>query len=454
VLWASLGDPWVLVEAPKEASLLASYDASPESQRALARALFGETGIAGRLPVRLSDEWPMRHGLSRPARFETRGLPGERAVPRFELDPAIEVLRSAIAERVTPGAVAVVGFRGEIVLATALGRTSYDEGAPEVRLDTLYDLASLTKVVVTTTLAMMEVERGRLDLEAGIATYLPELRRAQGGTEKANIRVADLLAHSSGMLWWTDLYRRVGGLPPPEAKRRALEEVFGLPLESAPGTATVYSDLGVLLLGEILERLAGLPLDRLARERIFEPLGMTETRFRPGAELRPRIAPTELDPWRGRIVHGEVHDENAAALGGVAPHAGLFSTAGDLAVFAELMLGGGARGQARLLRGDTIDRFTRRADRVPGSSRALGWDTPSPESSAGRYFSASSFGHTGFTGTSLWIDPERELFVVLLTNRVHPTRENRGIAELRPRFHDAVARALLGEGVAPRESGP
>jgi CubicO group peptidase (beta-lactamase class C family) len=171
------------------------------------------------------------------------------------------------------------------------------------------------------------------------------------------------------------------------------------------------------------------------------------------AELLPRIAPTELDPWRGRVVHGEVHDENAAALGGVAPHAGLFSTAGDLAIFAQFLLDGGVACDERWLRGDTVARFARRSERVPGSSRALGWDTPSEQSSAGRYFSAGSFGHTGFTGTSLWIDPERELFAVLLTNRVHPTRENRKIVELRPRFHDAVVRALFGDAVAPRGGG-
>jgi CubicO group peptidase (beta-lactamase class C family) len=240
-------------------------------------------------------------------------------------------------------------------------------------------------------------------------------------------------------------------LPADEAKRRALEEVFALPLESSPGTATVYSDLGILLLGEILERLSGLPLDDLARERIFGPLGMTQTRYRPGSDLLPRIAPTENDPWRGRMVHGEVHDENAAALGGVAPHAGLFSTAGDLAVFAQFLLDGGVSCDARLLRGDTVKLFTSRAERVPGSSRALGWDTPSEQSSAGRYFSAFSFGHTGYTGTSLWLDPKRDLFAVLLTNRVHPTRDNRKLIELRPRFHEAVVRSLLGgDLVEPR----
>jgi len=164
--------------------------------------------------------------------------------------------------------------------------------------------------------------------------------------------------------------------------------------------------------------------------------------YRPPASLRPRIAPTEIDPWRGRLVHGEVHDENTFGLGGVAPHAGLFATARSLGAFAQMMLNGGAYGGRRLLNPATVALFTRRANLVPGSSRALGWDTPSQPSAAGRFFSASSYGHTGFTGTSLWIDPERELFAILLTNRVHPTRDNPKIFELRPAFHDAVAEAM------------
>jgi beta-N-acetylhexosaminidase len=449
VSYVALADPWVLREVPPGVAALATYDASQESQRALARGLFGEIALGGRLPVGLDDERPPGHGHALPRAtgcFDRSHLLAERRAPGFDFGPVVEVLEGGIADGAMPGAVAMIGFRGELVLAVARGRTSWSDDVPQVRADTLYDLASLTKVVATTTLAMLEVERGRLDLEASIAAYLPELR----GGDKEAIRVADLLAHSSGILWWTDLYRRVGAEPADEAKRRALEEVFALPLESAPGTATVYSDLGILLLGEILERLSGLPLDGLARGRIFDPLGMTETRYRPGLDLLPRIAPTENDPWRGRVVHGEVHDENAAALGGVAPHAGLFSTAGDLAVFAQFLLDGGVSCGARLLRGDTVELFTSRAERVPGSSRALGWDTPSEQSSAGRYFSDSSFGHTGYTGTSLWLDPERDLFAILLTNRVHPTRDNRKLIELRPRFHEAVVRSLFGDAVEPR----
>jgi CubicO group peptidase (beta-lactamase class C family) len=212
-------------------------------------------------------------------------------------------------------------------------------------------------------------------------------------------------------------------------------------LKYEPGTKSVYSDLGVILLGEILERVAGEPLDSFVRRRVLDPLGMKETRYLPGPELLPRIAPTENDPWRGRVVRGEVHDENAYALGGVAPHAGLFGTAPDLAKFAQMMLNGGVYDHQRIVSRETVERFTRRAD-VPESSRALGWDTPSANSSAGELLSRRSFGHTGFTGTSMWMDPDRKLFVILLTNRVHPTRENNAIREVRRAVADAVVRAL------------
>jgi CubicO group peptidase (beta-lactamase class C family) len=205
----------------------------------------------------------------------------------------------------------------------------------------------------------------------------------------------------------------------------------------------VYSDLGILLLGEVLERVTGKELEELARTEVLDPLGMSDTMYRPPPSLKSRIAPTEQDSWRGRLVHGEVHDENAFGLGGVAPHAGLFSTARSLAALAQMMLNGGAYDGKRILNAETIALFTRRVNLVPESSRALGWDTPSEPSAAGKLFSYSSYGHTGFTGTSLWIDPERELFAILLTNRVHPTRENRKIFDLRPAFHDAVQQAVV-----------
>jgi CubicO group peptidase (beta-lactamase class C family) len=229
-----------------------------------------------------------------------------------------------------------------------------------------------------------------------------------------------------------------------------------------PGTKSLYSDLGVFLLGEVLQKAAGEPLEAFARRRVLGPLGLKDTTYGPGPELLPRIAPTEDDPWRGRVLRGEVHDENAFALGGVAPHAGLFGTAPDLARFAQMLVQGGALDGRRLISRETLDRFTRRAG-VPGSSRALGFDTPTngegPRSSvpgapgyssAGSLLSARSFGHTGFTGTSMWVDPERKLYVVLLTNRVHPRRDNDGIRAVRSEVADAVVRGLTGAAEAGR----
>ncbi len=441
VVLASLGTPYVLASLPDATALVATYDFAPASGRALARALFGEIGFPGKLPVTLSAEYPRDHGLPlEPRRMKLESVrKGEEAgFSQDGLDRVQDVVSRAIENGTAPGAVVLVARGGKIVLERAFGRMTYEKDAPKVALDTLYDIASLTKVVVTTTLAMILHERGLLDLESPLARYVPEFR----GEGKDQVLVKDLLAHSGGLLWWTDLFRRFEGKAPEEAKRGYLSAIYEMPLDYPPRSKMVYSDLGILLLGEILERVTGRDLADLAEAEILGPLGMRDALYRPPASLRSRIAPTEVDSWRGRLVHGEVHDENAFGLGGVAPHAGLFSTARSLGAFAQMMLNGGAYGGRRLLRPQTIALFTRRANLVPGSSRALGWDTPSDPSSAGVLFSASSYGHTGFTGTSLWIDPERDLFAILLTNRVHPTRENPKIAELRPAFHDAVMEAI------------
>jgi CubicO group peptidase (beta-lactamase class C family) len=449
VVLASLGTPYILSSLPDATALIAAYDFAPASQRALARALFGEIGFPGKLPVTLSPEYPRDHGIllePRRMKLESARTAEEVGFSREGLARVQNVVAQAIENGTAPGAVALVARRGKIVLERAFGKMTYEKDAAEVTPETLYDIASLTKVVVTTTLAMILYERGLLDLESPVERYVPEFR----GEGKERVLVKDLLAHSGGLLWWTDLYRKFEGKAREEAKRGYLSTIYEMPLDYPPRSKMVYSDLGILLLGEILERITGKELEDLARAEILDPLGMSDAMYRPSPSLRSRIAPTEQDPWRGRLVHGEVHDENAFGLGGVAPHAGLFSTARSLGAFAQMMLNGGAYGGRRLLNPATIALFTRRANLVEGSSRALGWDTPSEPSSAGVLFSASSYGHTGFTGTSLWIDPERELFAILLTNRVHPTRENPRISELRPAFHDAVQEAITDVAVRPR----
>ena len=331
-----------------------------------------------------------------------------------------------------PGGVLAVGYRGALVHLRPFGRLTYDADAPAVTADTLYDLASLTKVVVTTTMAMILVNEGRLDLDAPVQKFLPGFQ----GPGKEAVTVRHLLTHSAGLDATAPLYKELRG------RAAFVERIEKMDLVYPPGSRSVYSDLGIILLGEILERVASQPLEAFTHERVFEPLGMHDTMFRPPAELLPRIAPTENDPWRGRVVRGEVHDENAFAMGGVAPHAGLFSTAGDLARLAQMLLNEGVLDGRRIVSRETVELFTRKAG-IPDSDRAIGWDTKSAEgSSAGTLFSPRSFGHTGFTGTSIWIDPERQLFVILLTNRVYPTRENQLIREARPAVADAVVRAL------------
>jgi CubicO group peptidase (beta-lactamase class C family) len=250
------------------------------------------------------------------------------------------------------------------------------------------------------------------------------------------VTVRHLLTHTSGLPAHREYFKTV------QTRRDVVARALAEALEAEPGVKSVYSDIGFILLGEILERLTGRPLDPMASERIFAPLGMAGTMFHPAAELRARIAPTENDSeFRKRVLRGEVHDENAWVMGGVSGHAGLFSTAGDLAVFCQMLLNGGQYAHQRLLRRSTIAQFTA-ADSLSANTRALGWNVPTPESSSGRYFSPRSFGHTGFTGTSMWVDPDKQLFVVLLTNRVHPTRQNEKIQQVRPALHDSIIEAL------------
>ncbi len=429
VVFISFGSPYLLAEIPDVAVYVCTYGTAASSLHAALGALFGEYPVRGKLPVSLPGLYPYGHGLEIPRHEMTLRPAAADAADLSEVD---RVLDSFVREKAFPGGVVAVGHRGELVHLRPFGRQTYDEGAAPVTAETIYDLASLTKVIATTTMAMILLDENRLDLDATVESYLPLFRGA--GKEKVTVR--QLLTHSSGVDWWAPLYKEAQG------QEAFLERIQAMDLAYEPGSDTKYSDLGLMLLGEILERASGQSLDDFAGERVFEPLGMNDTFYRPGKELLPRIAPTEFDEWRGRVVHGEVHDENAFGLGGVAPHAGLFSTAGDLARFAEMIVNGGVFEHRRLGSREPVESFTKRAG-VPDSSLGLGCDTNSAVgSSAGTLFSPDSFGHTGFTGTSIWIDPERQLFLILLTNRVHPTRDNKLIRKVRPAVADAVVRAL------------
>ncbi|HEU4880641.1 MAG TPA: serine hydrolase [Longimicrobium sp.] len=340
------------------------------------------------------------------------------------------IANAAIADRAAPAIAIAVGRHGRLVHLRGYGAVDWAPGSAPVTDSTLFDLASVTKVVATTTAAMILEEEGRLDLDRTVASYLPEF----ADSAKQAITVRMLLTHRGGLEAFAALYRDFHG------RQQYLEQINARPLRAAPGTTTVYSDWDLILTQLIIERITGQELDAFVRDRVFAPLGMRDTGFRPGL-TRDRIAATERDSARGGLIWGEVHDPNAWAIGGVAGHAGLFGSARDLAVFAQMLLNGGEYGAVRILRPQTIARWT--APQVPGSSRALGWDTPSGESSAGHYFSPRSFGHTGYTGTSIWVDPERGLFVILLTTRVNPTAENQKQAPLRRAVADAVQNAIL-----------
>ena len=345
------------------------------------------------------------------------------------LKPVTEFLDSVVASGAAPGAVLGIAHDGERFVYGS-GQLGADEpGSPGAA--TIYDLASLTKVVGLVTGAMLAVDEGKLELDAPVQQYVPAF--AGAGKERVTVRM--LLAHASGLPAWRPLFR--------EARTRT--EVFALadttPLGSVPGTVEVYSDLGAIILTQVLEAIYHQRLDSMLERRVFGPLGMSATGYLPGAEQRDRIAPTEMDPWRGRMLRGEVQDENAALMDGVSGHAGLFGSAEDLLTFAEWMM---QQGQSTHLsvRPSIVHEFTRRQSLVPGSSRALGWDTPSPGGSAGSRLSPRSFGHTGFTGTSLWIDPERHLAIILLSNRVNPTRDNPRWAPVRAQVADLVMATL------------
>ncbi len=483
----SFGSPYLLAAVPDLRTYLIAWGDREVSQRAALAALLGEQPIRGRLPIPLPPFHAIGDGLDRaavvaptlvaqgidplaaagiaPARA-TAVVGGEQALADAasvgmsaeRLARVDSVIVSALADSAASGVALAIGRHGRLVSLRGFGELAYGSGRP-VTPTSLFDLASVSKVVGTTSAAMVLVGEGLLDLDAAVVSYLPWWSR--GDERKNGVTIRQLLLHRAGLAPFRQWFHEMEGV---EAYKNAVADE---PLVSEPGTVTTYSDIGAMTLGWVIEEVSGQSLDAFLGERIFMPLGMRETMYRPAATLLPRIAATELDTlWRRELVWGSVHDENADAMGGVAGHAGLFATALDLSVFARMMLNDGvapaclppgqggepcpvARAQSRqLLDPGVLRSFTARFDGT--SSRALGWDTPSEGSSAGDYFTARAFGHTGFTGTSLWIDPDLDLWVVLLTNRVHPTRDNARIGGLRRAVHDAAALAITDRPVERR----
>jgi serine-type D-Ala-D-Ala carboxypeptidase len=354
-----------------------------------------------------------------------RGVSGATMI--FERAQA--VLDEAHRSRVFPAATAEVGTAHGVLWSTAVGRLTFDEAAAPTTPDTVFDLASLTKVLSTATLAALLVDQGSITLDEPLGDFFPEWIEER----RAAVTIRDLLEHCSGLPGHRRYFESLTGRPAYETA------ICREPLVYVPRMESVYSDPGFMLLGFLLETAAGA-LDAQFEAWRSASVGAAEIAFGARTEWQTRVAPTEQDPWRGRLLVAEVHDENTAALGGVAGHAGLFGTAAAVGACARWWLRA-LDGHASLS-ADVARTFARRSS-VPGSSRALGWDTMLPTSSCGAHLSPDSIGHTGFTGTSLWIDRLRDLYVVLLTNRVHPTRANEGIQDVRRAFHDAVVFDLM-----------
>jgi beta-N-acetylhexosaminidase len=440
VITLGFGSPYLIERFPQAQTWLAAFGISDVAQISIARSLFGQIPVRGHLPVTIPGvDMKAGFGLevaANPMTVQPVDVRGETLI-----QPALTVIENAVADKAFPGATLAVGYKGKVAIH-AFGNLSYDANAPAVDVRTMYDIASLTKVVATTTLVAKQAEGDfnvPLDLDAKVERYLPEWTTGTNGQDlewRHRVTVRHLLTHTSGLPPFKEYWRTS------KSKQETLTRIFAEPLDYEPGTKEVYSDLGIILMAEIVERLTGRTLDDLAKAYIFLPLGMKDTTFRPAKNLWPWIAPTEFDRnLRNRLVQGEVHDENAFTMGGVSGHAGVFSTAPDLAAFCQMLLNGGVYAHHRILKRATIAQFTA-PQPLSNGARTLGWAAPTEGSSSGHYFSAHSFGHTGFTGTSIWIDPDRQLFVVLLTNRVNPTRENQKIAQVRPALHDAVMQAL------------
>jgi len=425
----------------------------------VADALLGISEISGRLPVTLPGYAERGTGLDIPKadpplqakRITPAPLPVLKIVTPREVGAdttqLMALVRAALADSAWPGGVLLAAIDGKIFFYQGFGYHTYAHKRPTRRSD-IFDLASITKVVATTSAVMHLVDEGKLQLDDRAINYLPEFTGPDSLNTflKNKITIRHLLTHSAGLPPFRTFYKM--DAPTTEA---LWDTLFQTALDNPPGVKEVYSDIGMMLMGKIVERVSGMPLDHYVAETVFQPLHMQHTFFNPPTRYLNRIVPTEYSAVEKAFVHGHVHDENAYRFGGVCGHAGLFSTAMDLARFAQMMLNHGRYGDTTLFDSSTVTLFTRRANLIPGSSRCLGWDSPSDASSGGPYLSSSAFGHTGFTGTSMWIDPSRKLFVILLTNAVHPDRTWK-----KPRYYDWRQRihAAVYESLGIKELNP
>lgn len=435
VIVISFGNPYLVLGLDEQPSAyIAAYGSDATLQQAAAQALFGAGSFEGTLPVSIPGVHTMGEGLTLKQTRLRYGYPGEAGLDALMVHRIDSLIVTAVEDRAFPGAAVAIGRGGVLAMLKGYGNYIYapsSSTSPQSR----FDIASLTKVVATTTAVMQLYEGGHLNLDAEVVRYLPDF--AQNG--KAALTVRHLLTHTSGLPAWRPFYQE--GITTREG---VIDAIMRSELEFAPGSRARYSDFNMITLALLVEQISGQDFATYVHTRIFEPLGMHDTGFRPVGATDTTFVPTENDTaFRKRLIQGEVHDETAWLLGGVAGHAGLFSTAEDLATFAYMLTNEGSIYGETFLKPETIRLFTTAAD-PPHHARALGWDTKSPEgySSAGQHFGPRSFGHTGFTGTSLWIDPDQDLFVILLTNRVYPTRNNRKHIAVRAALADIAYEAI------------
>ena len=412
---------------------LCAYGYGKVSQIAMANALFGRNKISGKLPIDLSEMFSRGDGLVQEKRESVTAV--ENNVSFVE---AFEIIDNAIKGNVFPGAQILIARKGKVLANQGFGQFTYSDTSKSVDTETIYDIASLTKVVATVPIVQKLIERKILSLDYEVSQFFPEFI----GNGKEKVTVRHLLTHSSGLKPFEQYFLNNNI----SNKAEVLKDILNQELLFEPGTQTKYSDLGMILLMAIIEKVSDRTIDELTKSYVTDPLEMSNSLFNPDISLKNQISPTEYDDiYRHRLVHGEVHDENTFLMGGISTHAGLFSTASDIANYAQMVINRGLFLGKRILKSEIIEEFTKRQELPTDSERALGWDTPSQngESSAGDYFSDTSFGHLGFTGTSLWIDPEQDIIIVLLSNRVYPSRENNGMYQVRRDFHNSVMKQLM-----------
>ncbi len=462
----SFGTPYLISAFPDIPGYLVAYSHQSNMQSAVANALLGRADITGKLPISIPGIAKRGDGLTSTAipfasitttvkpKFMAKILqhvsPEDVGADPGKIMPHVN---QALEENAWPGGVLLAARDGKIFMHEYFGEHTYDSDRRTYRGD-IFDLASVTKVIATTSAAMKLYEEGKLDLDTTVVSYLPDFAGPDSTNDslKQIITVKNLLTHTAGMKPFKRFYAMV-----PPSQDALLDSVFQSELDTIPGTKYNYSDIGLITLGKVIEKLAGADLMTFTDSVIFKPLQMDKTGYLPGQDL-DRIVPTEISELDSALVHGFVHDENSHSLGGITGHAGLFSTTIDLARFAQMMLNGGSLGDTVIFKPETIELFTRRANMLEEeNSRCLGWDSPSENSSGGVYLSANSYGHTGFTGTSIWIDPDNQMFVILLTNAVHPNRSYKdpNYFDWRQRIHASVYESLgfteITEGLEWRE---